>query len=168
MNTQNQNPEIETQPTELEVQQAENQKAINPDVEVIYLDKPLKMGSMEITQLDIRKPNVMALQGVKITDLIQGDVTAICTVIPRVSSPTLTKAQINQLEPSDLAQIGAALMLFATEFSTCINLTATVDDAIANIAVIFHWPPQTYTNMSLSELMQWHQKAIERNGNDAE
>ncbi|ENT8390261.1 GpE family phage tail protein [Acinetobacter baumannii] len=48
------------------------------------------------------------------------------------------------------------------------NLTATVDDAIANIAVIFHWPPQTYTNMSLSELMQWHQKAIERNGNDAE
>lgn len=112
MNTQKQNTEIETQPTELEVQQAENQKAINPDVEVIYLDKPLKMGSMEITQLDIRKPNVMALQGVKITDLIQGDVTAICTVIPRVSSPTLTKAQINQLEPSDLAQIGAALMLF--------------------------------------------------------
>lgn len=38
MNTQN--TEIETQPTELEVQQAENQKAINPDVEVIYLDKP--------------------------------------------------------------------------------------------------------------------------------
>ncbi|WP_320159816.1 GpE family phage tail protein [Acinetobacter sp. S54] len=36
------------------------------------------------------------------------------------------------------------------------------------MAVVFHWPPQTYLNMTLSELMQWHQKAIERSGNDAE
>ncbi|WP_111895954.1 GpE family phage tail protein [Acinetobacter sp. MB5] len=47
-------------------------------------------------------------------------------------------------------------------------MTPTVDDAIANIAVIFHWPPQFYDEMSLYQLMQWHQKAIERNGNDAE
>ncbi|MEQ1369200.1 GpE family phage tail protein [Acinetobacter schindleri] len=36
------------------------------------------------------------------------------------------------------------------------------------MAVVFNWPPQTYENMSLTELMQWHQKAIERNGSDAE
>ena len=40
--------------------------------------------------------------------------------------------------------------------------------AMANIAVVFHWPPQAYVDMSLTELMQWHQKAIERNGTDAE
>ncbi|MCF9034705.1 GpE family phage tail protein [Acinetobacter nectaris] len=39
---------------------------------------------------------------------------------------------------------------------------------MANIAVVFHWPPQTYHTMYLSELMQWHQKAIDRNGSDAE
>ncbi|AXX46044.1 GpE family phage tail protein [Acinetobacter baumannii] len=39
---------------------------------------------------------------------------------------------------------------------------------MANIAVVFNWSPQTYDEMSLSELMQWHQKAIERNGSDAE
>ncbi|MCA4779757.1 GpE family phage tail protein [Acinetobacter towneri] len=39
---------------------------------------------------------------------------------------------------------------------------------MANIAVVFHWPPQAYSDMHLFELMQWHQKAIERNGNDAE
>ncbi|WP_445344893.1 GpE family phage tail protein [Acinetobacter bohemicus] len=39
---------------------------------------------------------------------------------------------------------------------------------MANIAVVFHWSPQAYENMSLTELMQWHQKAIERNGSDAE
>ncbi|MDQ8995180.1 GpE family phage tail protein [Acinetobacter soli] len=57
---------------------------------------------------------------------------------------------------------------FATEVSTCGCITPTVDDAIANIAVVFHWPPQAYTDMSLSQLMQWHQHAIDRNGNDAE
>jgi len=39
---------------------------------------------------------------------------------------------------------------------------------MANIAVVFHWPPQAFADMSLIELMQWHQKAIERNGSDAE
>ncbi|AYA02328.1 GpE family phage tail protein [Acinetobacter sp. WCHAc010034] len=52
--------------------------------------------------------------------------------------------------------------------SACGTVTPTVEDAIANIAVVFNWPPQTYESMSLTELMQWHQKAIERNGSDAE
>ncbi|WP_308748285.1 GpE family phage tail protein [Acinetobacter seifertii] len=57
---------------------------------------------------------------------------------------------------------------FATEISSCPAITATVDDAIADIAVVFHWPPHTYNEMTLSQLMKWHQKAIERNGSDAE
>ncbi|WP_322853156.1 GpE family phage tail protein [Acinetobacter genomosp. 33YU] len=57
---------------------------------------------------------------------------------------------------------------FATEISSCGSITPKVDDAIANIAVVFHWPPQAYIDMSLSQLMQWHQEAIDRNGNDAE
>jgi hypothetical protein len=93
-------------------EQLENLDAINPDVQTIDLEKPLMMGTIEIHALDIRKPNVTALQGVKIADLLNGDVTAICTVLPRVCTPQLTKSQINQLEPSDLAQIGGALVLF--------------------------------------------------------
>lgn len=93
-------------------EQQDNTATINPDIQVIPLEVPIMMGTLEITSLEIRKPNVTALQGVKIADLLNGDVTAICTVIPRVSTPTLTKSQINQLEPSDLAQIGGALVLF--------------------------------------------------------
>jgi hypothetical protein len=33
---------------------------------------------------------------------------------------------------------------------------------MANIAVIFHWPPSEMAAFSLSELLQWHDKAIER------
>lgn len=93
-------------------QQTENTQAIQPDVQTIELDSPVMMGDLEIKSIEIRKPNVQALQGVKIADLLQGDVTAICTVLPRISSPTLTKAQVIQLDPADIAQIGGAIMLF--------------------------------------------------------
>ena len=92
--------------------QHENTESINPDIQIVDLESPVMMGTLEINSIEIRKPNVTALQGVKIADLLNGDVTAICNVIPRVSTPTLTKSQINQLEPSDLAQIGGVLVLF--------------------------------------------------------
>lgn len=98
--------------SEKTLEQIENTAAINPDVQTIELENPIIMGSVEITSLEIRKPNVLALQGVKIADLLQGDVSAICTVLPKISSPTLTKTQVNQLEPSDMAQIGGAIVLF--------------------------------------------------------
>lgn len=94
------------------LEQLENTAAINPDIQTVDLEKPLMMGNLEIPSLEIRKPNVQALQGVKIADLLQGDVTAACTVLPRICSPELTKTQINQLEPADLAQICGAIILF--------------------------------------------------------
>ncbi|WP_081407873.1 GpE family phage tail protein [Acinetobacter sp. C15] len=34
---------------------------------------------------------------------------------------------------------------------------------MANIALIFHWSPRDFKDMTLSELFMWHQKALERN-----
>lgn len=34
---------------------------------------------------------------------------------------------------------------------------------MADIALIFHWPPQAFDDMSFTELMQWREKARERN-----
>lgn len=92
--------------------QQENTELLQQNQHMIELDEPIFMGDIKIEQLTIRKPNVRALQGVKIADLLQGDVTAICAVLPKISSPTLTKHQIEQLEPADLAQIGGAIMTF--------------------------------------------------------
>ncbi|WP_413789430.1 GpE family phage tail protein [Gallibacterium faecale] len=38
----------------------------------------------------------------------------------------------------------------------------TVDDAIADIATVFHWQPTAFNEMYLDELMSWREKAIER------
>ena len=33
---------------------------------------------------------------------------------------------------------------------------------MADIAMVFHWQPQAFENMTVTELMQWREKARER------
>ncbi|VEA71963.1 Phage P2 GpE [Serratia rubidaea] len=40
----------------------------------------------------------------------------------------------------------------------------TVDDLMADIAVIFHWPPSEMNGMELGELIDWRQRALQRSG----
>ncbi|ENT2971001.1 TPA: GpE family phage tail protein [Klebsiella pneumoniae] len=40
-----------------------------------------------------------------------------------------------------------------------------VDDLIADVAVIFHWPPSEMYGMELRELMAWRERAAIRSGN---
>lgn len=42
-------------------------------------------------------------------------------------------------------------------------IAATVEDAMADIALIFHWQPQAFEQMTFAELMTWREKARERN-----
>ena len=37
-----------------------------------------------------------------------------------------------------------------------------VEDAMADIAVVFHWPPQAMDGMDLQELMAWRERARQR------
>ncbi|WP_447870960.1 GpE family phage tail protein [Serratia fonticola] len=39
-----------------------------------------------------------------------------------------------------------------------------VDDLMADIAVIFHWPLSEMAGMSLTELLNWREKAVQRSG----
>ncbi|WP_446698225.1 GpE family phage tail protein [Atlantibacter hermannii] len=54
---------------------------------------------------------------------------------------------------------------FVTEVGNCrFPDKLTVDDLIADIATIFHWPPDVTGDMSLTELLEWRHKAILRSG----
>ncbi|PTQ90273.1 GpE family phage tail protein [Agitococcus lubricus] len=39
---------------------------------------------------------------------------------------------------------------------------------MADIAVVFHWPPQAMSDMSLEELMDWREQARQRVETDGE
>ena len=47
-----------------------------------------------------------------ITDLLQMDVTALATLLPRISSPALTTADVNAMDPADLVAVGQEAVVF--------------------------------------------------------
>lgn len=40
----------------------------------------------------------------------------------------------------------------------------TVNDLMADIATVFHWPPSEMSVMPLAELLDWRHKAMIRSG----
>lgn len=78
----------------------------------ITLDTPIKRGETEITTVELRKPAAGELRGVTLTDLLQMDVAALTRVLPRITSPTLTEADVAGLDPADLTQMGSAVAGF--------------------------------------------------------
>jgi hypothetical protein len=37
-----------------------------------------------------------------------------------------------------------------------------VEEVMADIATVFHWPPSAFDDMGLNDLMGWHDKALKR------
>ncbi|NKS46129.1 phage tail assembly protein [Acinetobacter lwoffii] len=96
--------------------QIENQKLItpNPDIQVVDLDEPIKIGGTTYTKVEVRKPSVPALRKIRISELLNGDVNSICTILPLCTTPTISQAMLNNgvVEPADIVQLGAAVIYF--------------------------------------------------------
>lgn len=86
--------------------------AANPDEEVVTLDYPIRRGSQEVSEITVRKPKSGALRGVSLTDVLQMDVTALTRVLPRITEPALTEAELRDVDPADLVQLGTAVTGF--------------------------------------------------------
>lgn len=80
--------------------------------EPITLDTPLTRGDTEITELRLRKPTSGELRGVSLADVLQMQTDALITLIPRLSTPSLTAAEVRQMDPADLVQCGGEIAGF--------------------------------------------------------
>ncbi len=80
--------------------------------DTIVLETPIKRGEQVIESLSLRKPSAGELRGVNLTDLLQLDVTTLQTVIPRISNPILTTADVAGMDPADLVTIGTEVADF--------------------------------------------------------
>ncbi|EKT4079196.1 phage tail assembly protein [Stenotrophomonas maltophilia] len=76
---------------------------------VIVLETPIERGEQVIRSVRLRKPTAGDLRGIKLFDLAQMDVTALTTVLPRISQPILTTADAGKLEPADLIEIARVI-----------------------------------------------------------
>ncbi|WP_036266460.1 phage tail assembly protein [Methylobacillus glycogenes] len=78
---------------------------------IIDLDTPIKR-KKAIDKITLRKPRAGELRGVSLTDLLQMDVNALQRVLPRITDPVLTDAEVQAMDPADLVQCGAAVSSF--------------------------------------------------------
>lgn len=78
----------------------------------ITLDTPIKRGDQTITAVTLRKPASGELRGVALANLLSMDVESLSTVLPRITTPTLTKQDVHGMDPADLFQIGTQVAHF--------------------------------------------------------
>ncbi|MDG6881063.1 Phage tail protein E [Phocoenobacter uteri] len=78
----------------------------------VTLSTPIKRGNSEIKEVTILKPNVLALKGLKLLDVMQFDVNALTVLLPRVTKPSLIKKDIEQLEIADFTKLSTELAGF--------------------------------------------------------
>lgn len=78
----------------------------------VLLDEPLQRGNTTINEIIIRKPTSGALRGVRLYALMEMDVDSAALVLPRVTTPALTKTEIFSLAPCDLVSLITELTSF--------------------------------------------------------
>lgn len=84
---------------------------------IVVLETPLKRGETEIKQVELMKPNAGSLRGVRLSDLAGSDVDALLVVLPRITSPNLTKADCLNLDPADLIAMAGKVIGFLSSKS---------------------------------------------------
>lgn len=83
-----------------------------PIISTVTLDTPIVSGETTITQVQVRKPQAGELRGLSLSALLNLDYAALETLLPRITIPTLHKAQIIAMDPSDFTQLGSEVMDF--------------------------------------------------------
>lgn len=78
----------------------------------VTLDTPLTRGSQTISEVALRRPLSGDLRGLALADIARLDVTALGKLLPRISTPTLTEADVARLDPADLLALGGEIAGF--------------------------------------------------------
>ncbi|KAF0676729.1 phage tail assembly protein [Profundibacterium mesophilum] len=66
------------------------------------LSAPILRGEERIETVTLSRPNAGALRGLKTIDLIQGDVSALIKLLPRITRPNLAPSEVEQLATDDI------------------------------------------------------------------
>lgn len=89
----------------------------NTNQTLIELDIPIERGEQSITHLTLRKPKAGELRGVNLLDLMQMNTNVLTKVLPRITQPSLTEADIGKLDPADLTACAIQVACFLVQKS---------------------------------------------------
>lgn len=72
----------------------------------IVLDRPIQRAGQTIASLQLRKPTAGELRGLSLVTVLQMDVDALATLLPRISTPLVHKPEVLAMDPADLLECG--------------------------------------------------------------
>lgn len=78
----------------------------------VTLTRPIVRGEEIIATVTLREPAAGEMRGLQLFTLMQMDVAALITLIPRISTPPLTGNEVAAMGPSDLALLGMQVASF--------------------------------------------------------
>jgi hypothetical protein len=82
------------------------------DSVTVTLDTPIRRGDTTIATVTLRRPRVGELRGLLLSELLQMQVDALATLLPRITQPTLTRPEIDALDPADLIALSTPAIGF--------------------------------------------------------
>lgn len=99
------------------------QSAGRPTV-AVSLQTPIKRKSETITTLQLMRPRVGDLRGVLLAELANMKVEAVALVLPRITVPTLIRAEVEELDPADFMACAVEVSSFLAPAALLASLTA--------------------------------------------
>ncbi|ARU88280.1 phage tail assembly protein [Pseudomonas sp. M30-35] len=78
----------------------------------IELVNVITRGTQKTKSITLRKPGSGELRGLRLSDLLQGDVNAVIRVVPRISEPSLTEQEVSAMDVYNLTECADAIAVF--------------------------------------------------------
>ena len=101
-----------TKATEQSTQELNTETITDPNVKTAILENPIKRGDIQITEIQIRKPNVGTLRNLSLQDVLKWEINAVNTVLTRVTQPALNVSELNAMDVSDYTTLTVELTSF--------------------------------------------------------
>ena len=87
----------------------------------IALQTPVVRGQQSITEIIVRRPRTADLRGISLAELLTLRTEAVTTLLPRISTPTLLRHEIDDLDPADFVSIATEVVSFLVPRSVTDN-----------------------------------------------
>lgn len=78
----------------------------------VPLDRPIQRAGQTIDTLQLRKPTAGELRTLSLVAVLQMDVDALATLLPRISTPVIHKPEVLAMDPADLLACGIVVAGF--------------------------------------------------------
>lgn len=81
-------------------------------VTITLVEPIIREGGVNVESITLRKPNAGELRGLKVPDLVNGDVNTVIALLPRIASPVISQDEAETLDLEDFGEIAGAVFGF--------------------------------------------------------